>query len=633
MDKDSLLAALYDAVHPTGENGHGKTTALGLRAFLSTLIDELVSRTTGAGGTGTGTGTGSPAVLASPHLLTYRLTVTDAGELGTVPANDLPLQDPLDVLTSPNGLTYRLTVADVGTLRTLPRSGLADPDAAAFAAAAGLANAGHEEAVNQLVRALKISNVWPKLRALYPMVGGTARAHALNLKDPRDDDAAFRLTFPHGATHSALGAGWDGATQYADTHLVPGANGGLPLNSCHLAYYTTTDASTAVQVEMGASGERTFDLEVYYHANRQAYFNACSASLGGSVRNSLGFTLGNREIANELTIYRDGRLLSRTMQASPNTSYSSSTMLLGARQDGYFSQRACGLASIGEGLTADEAAAYSAAVRTFQQALGRDVALDDDARLFLEAAGLTDPGQVAAVAELVRSLKASGVWPLLRAVYPMVGGTEQTHCLNLRDPRDADTAFRLTFYSNPVHSARGVEWRAGAGTYADTHLVPAEHLDPADNHLAYYAGTDSSAGVQIEIGCSGNASLSMLVRYAVVGNAMYVEDCSSTQYSAPLAHGLGLALLSRTSLADIGLYRDGQRLALHGFTNGNIDHPTAPLWLGGRQDGQFSLKTCGFASIGRGLTPDQAQDYSAAVRAFQQALGRDVTVRPELLLA
>jgi|GEM_PF-7028495 len=638
MNKTQLVAALYEAVHPNGENGHGKTTAFGLRDFLSTIIDELVARPVSGAGTGftgsTGaTGAGGPAVLASPHLLTYRLTVSDAGELGTVAATDLPLQDPLDVLTSPGGLTYRLTVADDGGLRTVPTTGLADPDAVAFAAAAGLANAAHQEAVNQLVKALKISGVWPKLHALYPMVGGTAQAHALNLKDPRDDDAAYRLTFVGSPRHSALGVAWDGATQYADTHFV--AQGRLALNSCHLAYYaTTTSPLNPSHVEIGAvEGNRSLSLVCSFDGG-VCQWESPGNYARAAVATVLGFSLGSQTDGHTTAVYHDGPALPLSYQGlNPNTPYPTSPLLLAHRQDGFFSDRACGLASVGEGLLPAEAAAYAEAVRTFQQALGRDVALEPEALAFVQAAGLTEASHLAAVATLVRSLKASGVWARLRAAYPMVGGTEQAHRLNLIDPRDADTAFRLTFYNNPAHTARGVDWAAGSNAYADTHLVPREHLDPTDHHLAYYAVTDSSTGTQIEIGSTENGSLSMLVRYSNRQSVNQFESCGTYQYSPPLAHGLGFTLNVREHLDTVALYRDGQPLPLRGDTNGNTNQPTVPLWLGGRQDGQFSLKTCGFAAIGRGLTPAQATAYSAAVRAFQQALGRDVALRPELLLA
>jgi hypothetical protein len=639
MTQDQLLAALYEAVHPNGENGLGKTTAFGLRDFLRTLIDELLARTSGSGAGGGASGPGGSAsggVLTSPLLRTFRLTVGEAGELGTAPADGQPIPDPLGVLTSEGGRRYRLSVADDGALRAVPAAGAVDPDAAAFCAAAGLVNVAQQEAVNQLVLALKASRVWPRLRALYPMVGGTARAHALNLKDPRDADEAFRLTFFNNPRHDELGTHWDGVSQYADTHLDPRAQ--LTRSSGHLGYYATSASpSNPSHVEIGVVGDgQSFSLVCSFDGG------AFQAELpGGGLRaqvaSVLGFSLASRQGAAAAASYRDGQLVASSGQYDGDAPFPGGPLLLAHRNDGFYSDRTCALACIGDGLAPAEALALSAAVADFQRALGRDVALDDDARAFVLAAGLTDITQVAALNELVKSLKASGVWERLRAVYPMVGGTERAHALNLRDPRDADSAFRLLFVNGPQHTARGVEWRPEASTFATTSLVPAEHLSPTDHHLAYYAATDGPAqATQVEIGASSTSGskLSICVRHPEAAQGSFFESCGATAISERLAHGLGFTLDVRQDATTVALYRDGQALAQPTpFAPGGAPAPGEPLYLGGRQEGFFSSKACGFASVGGGLTPAQARAYSAAVRAFQQALGRDVTLAPALLRA
>jgi hypothetical protein len=635
MNKDQLLAALFDAVHPNGENGHGKTTAFGLRNFLSTLIDELVARpagaSAGAGGADASPGTGT--VLAAPNGQAYRLSVADDGRLHATLAGLGPLPEASVVLTAPNQLTYRLSVANDGTLHVLPARGAVDADAAAFIAAAGLANAAQQAAVNELVIALKISNVWPRLRVLYPMVGGTARAHALNLKDPRDADSAFRLTFVGNPRHDELGVRWDGATQYADTHFVPTQ---LPLNSCHLAYYATTaPPSFTARVDIGTLvGDRSLTL-LTHHSGGALQVETPNSYGQGSVLTALGFSLGSRTDGATQATYRDGRSLPLVSQfLASNVPYPDAPVLLAHRTDGLYSDRACGLASVGEGLSPAEAQAYATAVAAFERALGRDVALEAEAEAFAQAAGFADLTLLQAVSALVTSLKASGVWPRLHALYPMVGGTARAHALNLKDPRDADSAFRLTFVGGPQHTARGVEWNPGASTYATTHLVPRQHLDPASHHLGYYAATEGPDGVQVELGAAGDGgSLSLLVRYPDNHYANQFESCGTYQYGPALAHALGFTLDVRASLDTVALYRDGQAMPLGGDTNLNTNQPNEPLLLGGRQDGYFSGRACGLASIGAGLTPAQAQAYAAAVRAFQQALGRDAALAPELLYA
>ena len=81
-----------------------------------------------------------------------------------------------------------------------------DVDAQAFITATGITDATQITAVNNLVLGLKGNNIWTKMKAIYPMVGGTATTHKFNLKNPLDTDAAFRLVFSGGWTHSANGA-------------------------------------------------------------------------------------------------------------------------------------------------------------------------------------------------------------------------------------------------------------------------------------------------------------------------------------------------------------------------------------------------------------------------------------------
>lgn len=92
-----------------------------------------------------------------------------------------------------------------------------DPDAQAFITAAGITDSTQKTAINNLVIGLKADGLWTNMQALYPIVGGTASTHKWNLKDPRDLDAAFRLQFNGGMTHSANGILFNGTNGWADT--------------------------------------------------------------------------------------------------------------------------------------------------------------------------------------------------------------------------------------------------------------------------------------------------------------------------------------------------------------------------------------------------------------------------------
>jgi hypothetical protein len=144
-----------------------------------------------------------------------------------------------------------------------------DPDAEAFLLAAGITDATITSAIDNLVLSLKADSIWTKMTALYPFVGGTASTHKFNLKDPRDLDAAFRLTFVGSPTHDANGMQGNGSSQYANTHLISGDytndfGYGVYSNSfttgtfCHGATGVAGGARTELFPRLSSGGVNTF---------------------------------------------------------------------------------------------------------------------------------------------------------------------------------------------------------------------------------------------------------------------------------------------------------------------------------------------------------------------------------------
>jgi hypothetical protein len=100
-----------------------------------------------------------------------------------------------------------------------------DSDAQAFITAAGITDPTQQTAINTLVVGLKTDSIWTKMKAIYPIVGGTATNHKYNLKDPRDLDVAYRLVFNGGMTHSSNGILFNGTNGWADTSAINTING------------------------------------------------------------------------------------------------------------------------------------------------------------------------------------------------------------------------------------------------------------------------------------------------------------------------------------------------------------------------------------------------------------------------
>ena len=124
-------------------------------------------------------------------------------------------------------------------------SNVTDVDATSFITAASITDTTQISALNTLVNDLKTYGLWTKMKALYPFVGGSAASHKFNLKDPRDLNVAFRLTFNGGGTHNATGYQPNGTNGSANTFLSPSAN--QSLTSAHFSLYSrTSDKSLSI---------------------------------------------------------------------------------------------------------------------------------------------------------------------------------------------------------------------------------------------------------------------------------------------------------------------------------------------------------------------------------------------------
>lgn len=250
-----------------------------------------------------------------------------------------------------------------------------DPDAQAFFTASGLTGATNLNAINQLVIDLKGFGIWTKMKAIYPMIGGTAALHKWNLKDPQDTNAAFRLVFAGGWTHSSTGALPNGTNGYANTFLDTANN--LALNSGHLSYYSRTNNTTSA-LDMGSlksSPDSYSDLVLYYTGLVYSRFNNSAPYDNVASTSTLGFFTGSRTANNVIRTFRNGtQIIAGTASSSATSAidfYLGSTNNNGVAQ--FFSNRQCAFASIGDGLTNTEASNFYTAVQAYQTTLSRNV--------------------------------------------------------------------------------------------------------------------------------------------------------------------------------------------------------------------------------------------------------------------
>ncbi len=250
-----------------------------------------------------------------------------------------------------------------------------DADALAFITAASITDNTQKTAVNTLVTDLKAYNIWTKMKAIYPFVGGTASAHKWNLKDPRDLDAAYRLEFNGGWTHSATGALPNGTTAYADTKFNPNV---LSLNSVHASVYSRTNTTGNYAdlgiLELGGA----YYLQLLLKWSDNGFYGQINDAnfLDNTVADSLGLFIGNRQSSTGVKLIKNNTVI--TSKTSSSVASPIGSIYLGARNNGdvtvqNYSPREQAFASIGDGLSDTEASNLYTAVQLFNTTLSRNV--------------------------------------------------------------------------------------------------------------------------------------------------------------------------------------------------------------------------------------------------------------------
>lgn len=246
----------------------------------------------------------------------------------------------------------------------------------AFLFSTQITDATIQIATNTLVNDLKSYNIWTKMKSIYPMVGGTATTHKYNLVDFKDTDAAYRLNFVGGWTHSSNGALPNGTNAYADTFLIPST--ALSTTSLHFSYYSRTQVN-ASQYEMGAinlgiSVQQSLALFESVTTKKNIVSGAYPTNWATSNdTNTQGLLIGSKIAANNLRLNWNGTTIAtNTNSASTNVNLK---IYIGAVNytSLYYSTKECAFSSLGDGLTDVDMANLRTSVQSFQTTLGRQV--------------------------------------------------------------------------------------------------------------------------------------------------------------------------------------------------------------------------------------------------------------------
>ena len=253
-----------------------------------------------------------------------------------------------------------------------------DADALAFMTAASITDNTQKTAINTLVTDLKGYNIWTKMKALYPFVGGSASSHKFNLKDPRDLDAAYRLVFNGGWTHSSTGVKPNGTTAYANTFVNPTVDFLDLATSNHLSVYVRENIDElSSDIGVGVNPGVFFRITPRYGNIAYSQNNVNGTATSFSNSDSRGFWINTRQSS---LIWKNlkNNIIEATASAAitgiPNAgislgaTYNSTTSAAEA-----FSSKEQAFASIGDGLSDTEAVNFYTAVQSFNTLLARNV--------------------------------------------------------------------------------------------------------------------------------------------------------------------------------------------------------------------------------------------------------------------
>ncbi len=248
-----------------------------------------------------------------------------------------------------------------------------DSDAQSFMTSASITDSTQQAAVNYLVTDLKSNNLWTKMKAVYPMVGGNATSHSYNLKNP----SQFQITWNGGLTHSSTGTIGNGTNGYGNTNLIPLND--LLDNSCHLSFYSRTNEAAGNIWDCGVADDARSYLTMLIK-NPSTAFRPLAQDFSQSVisnSDSKGFYITNRTSSNVSNGWKNG-----TKVISPNanslTRANLKIFLLSLNYSGtggavFYSTKECAFATIGEGLSDTEASNLYTIIQNYQTILSRQV--------------------------------------------------------------------------------------------------------------------------------------------------------------------------------------------------------------------------------------------------------------------
>jgi hypothetical protein len=261
---------------------------------------------------------------------------------------------------------------------------------------------------------------------------------------------------------------------------------------------------------------------------------------------------------------------------------------------------------------------------------GDEVTADSIVGDFYTAAGISDTGAKPALVDFVDSLIRDNLWDKMIAVYPFITdardtpGTQAQFKYNLKDPRDSDDAYRLTFNGSVGVGNQGIT-SMGSAAYMNTH-ISSVGVFTDDRPTFGYSNitiTDNRYGV---IGSVIGTSLSYnYIQFTWPFSAGYRIDMDSSPYSTDILSGwdgTGTHIFSRMDDTNVRIISsDGSKqtrtIPIEGLATVEF---TIGLKTGANEG--INTNTISFVFFSNKLEDAEASTLQTAVDTLLTTLGR-----------
>ena len=252
---------------------------------------------------------------------------------------------------------------------------------------------------------------------------------------------------------------------------------------------------------------------------------------------------------------------------------------------------------------------------------------DADANAYLQAVvaaggtGIT-PTVSAATTTMFISLKNTGLYTKLDALYPLLGGVAASAKFNAKNPIDTNNAFRLTFGGGVIFSQDKGFIGNGINSYGDTHWRQNTETTTGNTSIGFFISQTGSTGFDIGVNSAGqwlalDGSRTSFLRGAIETGLVSFTGQTTTE-------AINFNAISRADNSTVLFVARGSGVQSVASTGSGTLQNQSVFVGGANVFGSYTNRGIGTAFIGDGLTSGELGNLRDIITTFNTTLGRNL---------